>query len=325
MTRRLAWPGESAARLAVVAAAVAALVIQDAWAQAPPPPLRGGVFVEPPADVDPRFLTREPNASDPAADAAPASHGLSIRLSADWPLRTLETPRAAGAGVQGGPPVSPTIQFGLRWTPIPQSAWFVQGTFYRYLREERQQPWNPDFSYGFGYDDWRPDTFSFTYANYAGNRFNPDPSAGERRWNFANGQWSAAYKFALPMALRPWFVIREDDQVTCSTGVNLTPRYTDRRSLSIRNNKTSLAFGCRYTMTSNLFASITFLHYPRAGQQQPWDPDFTYSFGHFNWRPGTASLQYSNYSGNRLPWRDRAANQGSFRNGSISLSWSMQW
>ncbi|WP_369062427.1 hypothetical protein ABOZ73_09080 [Caulobacter sp. 73W] len=57
-------------------------------------------------------------------------------------------------------------------------------------------------------------------------------------------------------------------------------------------------------------------------QQQPWDPDFVYSFGWFDWRPGGWSVQYSNYSGNRYPGADRAAGTGRFKDGTISVTYN---
>jgi hypothetical protein len=60
-------------------------------------------------------------------------------------------------------------------------------------------------------------------------------------------------------------------------------------------------------------------------QQQPWDPDFTYGIGYYDWHPGTILVQYNNYSGNRLPWRDKSADTGKFKDGSITISWSWTW
>jgi hypothetical protein len=56
-------------------------------------------------------------------------------------------------------------------------------------------------------------------------------------------------------------------------------------------------------------------------QQQPWDPDFTYGFGYFDFHSGTFSVQYNNYSGNRFPWRHRGPHTGTFAYGGISISW----
>lgn len=252
---------------------------------------------------------------------------LRLRLAMDMPLRTTEG-GFKGSGFQGSPAVSPTLQADLRYNP--HSSWFAGVTFYRYLMGDRQRPWNPDFTYTFGYDDWRPDTFSFTYSNYGGNRLFPDHTVPrgqlpERHTRFNQGQWSLGYKFALPEALRPLLLIDEKHQLGCSINANLTPRYTDLKSRSIQSGKRSASLGCRYSTPSNWYANVTFYYYPDRSQQQPWDPDFTYGFGYFDRHPGTISIQYNNYSGNRYPWHERSRGQGEPRNGSISISWSHAW
>jgi len=286
------------------------------------PPLREPQL-EPPDNVDPRFLIGSPNAKPPkiAEQLAPL-HGLSLRLSADYPLSSRNA-IPTGSRAQGSPAVSPTWQLGLRYSPH-QSYWFGQMTFIRYVNADRQQRWNPDFTYSFGYDDWHPGTFSAVYSNYTGNRFFPDPASNEKRSAFNQGQWSLGYKFSLPEELKPIFLVGDDDQLGCSGNVNLTPRYSDLRSRSVKPYKKSLALGCRYTRPSGWYANVTLLAYPDRSQQQPWDPDFTYGFGYFDWRPGTISVQYNNYSGNRLPGHN-VPGDGRFRKGSISMSWSTAW
>jgi hypothetical protein len=50
---------------------------------------------------------------------------------------------------------------------------FVEGAAYYYFYPYviRQQVWDPDYSYGFGYFDWRSFRVSLTYGNWAINRF----------------------------------------------------------------------------------------------------------------------------------------------------------
>lgn len=249
---------------------------------------------------------------------------LRLRLGADFPLRTTEG-GFRGAGFQGSPAVSPTLQAELRY--ISQENWFAGVTFYRYLAGDRQRPWNPDFTYVFGYDDWRADTFSLTYGNYSGNRISPErgrrvEGQREERTRFSQGVWSAGYKFAPSGRLKSWLVLDESHELNCSANLNYTRRYTDLATRSVKSGKRSVSLGCRYATPGHWFVSMTAFHYPDSGQRQPWDPDFTYGFGYFDWRPGGISIQYNNYSGNRYPWHARASGQGRFANGSISLSWS---
>ncbi|NEX63929.1 hypothetical protein [Noviherbaspirillum galbum] len=243
---------------------------------------------------------------------------LKLRLAFDLPLKTGER-NPTGKSTQGSPPVSPTMQAELRW----QSAdyWFAGMTFYRYVLSGRQ-PWNPEFTYTFGYDDWHPNTFSLVYGNYSGNRIHP--AQGHPFSLFRQGNISLGYKFKLPEELDPIFKADETHDVNCSVNANATPRYLDLKTLATQRYKRTFSVGCRYSLPSNLYANATFFYFPDKNQQQPWDPDFTYGFGYFDWHPGTVTVQYNNYAGNRLPWNDRAGD-GNFRRGSISISWSMNW
>jgi hypothetical protein len=194
-------------------------------------------------------------------------------------------------------------------------------TFYRYLLSGRQ-PWNPEFTYVFGYDDWHPNTFSLTYGNYSGNRIHPE--RGNPFSLFRQGNISLGYKFKTPEALDPLLKVDASHDINCSINGNVTPRYTDLKTLSIQRYKRSLSLGCRYTLPSKWYANATFFTFPDRSQQQPWDPDFTYGFGYFDWRPGTVTVQYNNYAGNRFPW-SKHPGDGNFRRGSISVSWSRSW
>lgn len=278
--------------------------------------------IEPSKKVDSNFLITSPNAKPIEIAEEISMHGLSLNLSANYPINS-GSAIGSGLGLQGTPAVSPTLQLGLKYNPI--SYWFGQVTFYRYLFADRQQAWNPDFTYSFGYDDWHSDTFSVVYSNYTGNRFSPDLTKGEKWTVFNQGQWSFGYKYMLPRVLEPILLVGDGDQIGCNANLNITPQYTDLRTLSTKYYKKSVAFGCRYARPSGWYANVTIFAYPARLQQQPWDPDFSYGFGYFDPHPGTISIQYNNYSANRFPGHDAVRGDGSPRKGSISISWSTQW
>jgi hypothetical protein len=103
------------------------------------------------------------------------------------------------------------------------------------------------------------------------------------------------------------------------------PRFVRFEGVATGRDKTALSLACRYTRPQGWYAEAAVFAYPQHGQQQPWDPDFTYGFGYADWRPGTLSVKYNNYSGNRFPGRTRGTGEGTFRSGSISVSWSVPW
>jgi hypothetical protein len=279
---------------------------------------RGGTYFAPPDQVDPVYLppSRSPQLLDSPPDTAVTP--LKLRLAFDLPLRRGGRVELAS---QGPFSASPTLQAELRWSPTASSPWFASMVFMRYLHAAEQQPWSPDFGYSFGYDDYRPGTWSLTYANYTGTRLRPDSSRDEHRFNFAEGLWSVAWRFDLPPVLHPVFLRGDGDSAPCRIAIQLTPKFVDFVSRTWRYNRTALVLGCRYTRADGWFAELNLHTYPVRGQQQPWDPDFTYTFGRSDWDAKGWSLQYGNYSGNRLFGRQREPGEGNLRSGNITISW----
>jgi len=248
-----------------------------------------------------------------------AEESVSVRASFDLPLKPPSS-SPVGSGRQGEPGSSPTVSVGFKYVPL--TSWFLAMNFIKFVKPERQFAWHPDFTYAFGYDDWRPYTLSLQYANFGGNRLNPDKSRGEVRTRFSEGTWTLGFKFPMPSALEPYFLLQPDHAVGCNLGLNYTPRYADAATNSTLSGKRTITLGCKYSLPNNWYATMAATHYPNRGQQQPWNGDFTYGFGYFDWRPGSWSIQYNNYSGNRFPWRDRVEGTGRLRDGSLSLSTS---
>ena len=230
------------------------------------------------------------------------------------PLDQSRQPGAAGNGSRISS--SLTTQLNLRYEPV--ESWFAALTMYKYLDESRRQPWNPDFTYAFGFDDYRPYTFGLVYSNYANNRFNAPSSV--QPTGFLFGTISASYKLPLPGILANKLLIDRERTVMCRISYNLTPRYYDRAGLR-RDNKQYAALGCRYPIWGKFYMDGQIYRYV-GGKQQPWDPDYTYGFGFFDIQSGTVSIQYSNYSGTRFPWRTGSPGTGRFIDGQIGITWN---
>ena len=100
----------------------------------------------------------------------------------------------------------------------------------------------------------------------------------------------------------------------------MVPRAFDLASGERLHWKQKMSLNMKYTIYKWWYVSYSLNYYPHPEQQQPWDPDFTYGFGFFDWHPGTISIQYNNYSGNKYPWKERSAGTGTFKDGGISIS-----
>ena len=250
--------------------------------------------------------------------------GLSINLGTSLPLSGGAPPAGAGHGNQGQQSASsPTGTLSFKYSPL--SFWFAQTSFYKYTSPQLQAPWNPDFTYSFGYDDYHPYTFSLVYSNYGGNRLFPDATKGQVHSNFAEGGWSLGWKFKLPKKVEDQLQLFSSSSVGWSTHYSVVPTFLDLKSVTFEHWKQNVSASVQYFVYKSWYWNITFLYYPISSQQQPWDPDFTYGFGYFDYHPGTFSVQYNNYSGNRYPWRTTTNSNGTFRKGSVSISYSWSW
>lgn len=252
-----------------------------------------------------------------------SSRGWSISAGLDVPLSydvsELEGEASQGELTTKSPRASVNVRYAI------SGNWFGRISFHRYLDQSRRASWNPDFAYALGYDDWRPGTLSFVYENQGGNRLNPNRQAGETVTRLEEGTFATTYKIPVPRWLEGIFVPRPENRLSASVGLQVTPRFRREAATGRGEWKRSVSLTVRNRFFRWFFAEARAIYYPAAGQQQPWDPDFTYAFGYFNWTPGAVSVQYSNYAANRFPWNNKPSSGGAFRDGGLSVSWSQAW
>ncbi|MBT0668012.1 hypothetical protein HT136_06485 [Novosphingobium profundi] len=316
------WPLVSACALGVGSIASGGpLAAQEA---SPPVAAQDGVLggdVQASVEGDPVVRGAESSFAFPLDDLYARKHdsearemldGLTVTPGFYMPFSS----RSVGQGANGvATSTSPVARLDLRYQPV--GYWFAQIALNRYLDSSRRQDWDPDFTYSFGYDDWHPYTFSLVYSNYTNNRFDPAPGEPVTRLDY--GTVAFGYKAPLPRALAEPLLLDDTLSIDCRANLNVTPRY-DRNDGGVGHWKNNVSLGCRYPFTRRLY--IDFTAYAWGHGQQPWDPDFTYGFGLFDYRSNHVSLQYANYSGNRFPWRTAREGTGRFRNGGLLLSWS---
>lgn len=246
--------------------------------------------------------------------------GISGGIGFTYPLSDAASVADNGNASQGAALSSAVISLSLSYTPI--SHWFVHISTMRYLFPDLQRPWNPDFTYSFGYNDWHPYTFSFVYSNYGGNRFIPNVSQGEAVTHFLEGNFSLGWKFPSAKIIEQLCVVHPSGGIGHHININTHPQYRIQGSKEIGNWKTSASFSTKYTIYEQIYLNFTVFWYPISGQQQPWDPDFTYGIGFFDWHPYTFSLQYNNHIGGRFPWNPTTLKSRGLFDGTLSLSWS---
>lgn len=209
--------------------------------------------------------------------------------------------------------VNQLLNLSLQYSPY--SYWFANITNRVPIADASR--YTADFRYSFGYDDWHANTFSAVYSNYGDNHF--FPSGNSRRTYFEQGAFTFAWKFSLPKAVESPLLINKGDSIICQVGYSWVPRYYSLKENDIRSNKNVVLGGCGYTLKQHFFLRATAFWFPDSSQQQPWNGDYSYSFGYAGYTPGSFSVQYSNYSGTRFPGH-RGGN-ARFREGTVSLIW----
>lgn len=73
------------------------------------------------------------------------------------------------------------------------------------------------------------------------------------------------------------------------------------------------------------YIQLTLLGYPLPAEQEGWAPDFTYSLGYGDWRPGSWFVDHSNYTATRYPWRDREGPVARPLQGVTTVGWRYGW
>jgi hypothetical protein len=221
-----------------------------------------------------------------------------------------------------------TLTATLSYNPL--SYWFATATAYTYwdlesnelYSPESKADWDPDFTYSFGYADWHPFTLGLAYSNFGANRFNPDKEVGEKHTKFDEGTYALNWNFIIPRALEELFIVHESGGVAGSIAFNLTPSFQNLATMSEESWKQSVTLNIKYTIYKWWYFTFTLYYYPKSWHRQPWDPDFTYGFGYFDWHPGAFSIQYNNYAGNRYPWDSSDDEGAGFDDGALTISWS---
>ncbi len=211
------------------------------------------------------------------------------------------------------------VSAAVRYTPI--SYWFATIAFDKYLSKSAQQPWNPDFTYVIGYDDWHPYTLSLVYANYNGNRFNPQERLNGTRTDVPEGTFTLGWKLKVPNELDRAMAVHSSDGTAVQVHYSWTPDYTTAAGTR-GHAKQKLGATCKYSIYKWWYVTATPYYYFDSSKQQPWDPDYTWGFGYFDWHPGSFSIQYNTYAGNRFPWHHNRGPGAHLRDGAVTLSWS---
>jgi hypothetical protein len=189
------------------------------------------------------------------------------------------------------------------------------------IKNEKAPPYLSNLYYQIGWYNWENNSISFGYENYGPNRFNTTTNWGT---NFMRGFFFASYNIDI-LYDNASLKYDESSQIRLTPIIRYIPEYTDKNGVKkAGNHKFVLGSSVRWSIANNFYIESAAYYYPSKETQLPWDPDFTYGFGYFDWRPFTISVSYGNWIANRYPWKEKEMQHG-FLNGELKANfrWSL--
>jgi len=205
-----------------------------------------------------------------------------------------------------------------------------RNTFYFDIHTPETAPfWIANYFYQIGWYNWKNKTFSFGYENYMPNNWN---SMGQEFvTNLRRGFFFLSYTYAFQApedtTKRRWRGLFHDatSRLAFTPSARVHLEYQDENNDLGGYFKPILALNLRYTIWRNLYIEGALYAYPIQHTILPWDPDYTYGFGIFNWRAFKLNASYGNWIANRFPWNPKELNRYNFLNGEFMVNFTYSW
>jgi hypothetical protein len=197
-------------------------------------------------------------------------------------------------------------------------------TFFIDFNKRAAARWIADYTYSIGRYNWRPRKFNFGYENYVNNKYTDN--LDEFSQKFMEGYYFASYNFVFPDN------IAEKIRIDSTSNVKFTPfarfafRYRDEFEAVHYEGKPTIGIQGRITLFWNIYCEGGLYYYFQpVFRQLPWDPDFTFGFGHFNWKAFRLSLTYGNWAINRFRGKNQIYNDYGFIDGNFKFTFNWIW
>jgi hypothetical protein len=202
---------------------------------------------------------------------------------------------------------------------------YIKNTFYFDLIKNEEAPlWLANHFYAIGVYNWRNKTFSYGFENFQPNRFK---NAQFDYWtNLKRGLLFVSYNYELSkinFPKNPLFFDNTSKFVFVPL-LRLQPEFVNANNQKAGNLRPILGTNIRYVIYKNIYIETGLFYYPITKTRLPWDPDFTYGFGIFDYRAFKVNMSYGNWIANRYPWANKEIKHG-FMNGEFTLNINYAW
>ena len=208
---------------------------------------------------------------------------------------------------------------------------YLSGTFFYYLnKNEFNVPWIADFYYSLKRFNWRPKTFSYGYENYTNNLYSDNLKELVKK--ASQGYFFVSYNHNAPKKLIDKISIRNSSNINLVYLVRYAPDFLDEYGVKgvseggFFKGKFTLGMSLKYVIWNNFFVGAGVYQYVDPIRTMvPWDPDFTYEFGYYDWRPFRFSVTYGNWIANRFPWNTKEMTNYGFLDGTLDVKFNYAW
>ncbi len=200
-------------------------------------------------------------------------------------------------------------------------------SFFLDFNQKASAWWISNYTYSIGRYCWMPRTFSYGYENYIPNRYKDNLSTMGQR--FLEGYYFISYSHSLDRLMHK-------ARIDSTTSIKLT--YFTRYAINYRDEnykmhggifsgKPQVGVSIRATIVWNIYVEGAVYYYgtPWFHKQMPWDPDYTYGFGYYDWRSFRLSLTYGNWAVNRLWNKSKDYPHYGFLDGQFKISLNWIW
>lgn len=199
--------------------------------------------------------------------------------------------------------------------------------FYKDFNRKAATRWISDYSYSIGRYNWRANKFNYGYENYINNKYSDNLKTFKEK--FLEGYYFLSFNQNLSEDLTKKIKLDSTTSVKVTYFTRYSIKYRDENEVthgSLLNGKPTLGASLRATLFRNIYVeSAVYFYFNPAIQKQPWDPDYTYGFGYFDWRSFRCSVTYGNWAINRFPWNKSGYPKYGFLDGQFRFIVNYIW
>ena len=203
----------------------------------------------------------------------------------------------------------------------------INTTFYKDYNQNAAPRWISDYYYSIGRYNWRANKFNYGYENYVNNKYKDNFKTFSKK--FLEGYYFLSYNQSLSKKLIRKIKLDTTTYVSFVYFARYYINYRDENEVThgtFFGGKPVVGGGVRFTLFWNIYVeSALYFYYMPTIQQQPWDPDYTYGFGYFDWRSFRISATYGNWSVNRFSWKNSFYPYYGFLDGNFRIAVNWIW